>query len=58
MITFMMTNERRIGEFRGNDGSILCGEECRRVTVHKICLDGSSDEKANKQRRDSQAWKI
>ena len=48
------TNERRVG----NDGSILRGEKCRRVTVHTICVHGSSDEKANKQRRYSQAWKI
>ena len=52
------TNERRVGEFLGDDGSILRGEKCRRVTVHTICVHGSSDEKANKQRCYFQAWKI
>ena len=45
------TNERRIGNFVGTMDTYF-------VTIHTICLYGSSDEKANKQRLDSQAWKI
>ena len=47
------TNERRTGNFVETMDPIFCEEECRRATVHAFCLHGSSDEKANKQRRDS-----
>ena len=33
---------------------MFCGQECGSVTVHAICLHGSSDEKANKQSRDKE----
>ena len=46
------TNERRIGKFVETMNPYFLG---RNATVHTICLHGSSDEKANKQRRDSEA---
>ena len=49
------TNERRVGNFMGTMDPYFVGEKCRRVKVHTICIHGSSDEKANKQRRYSQS---
>ena len=52
------TNERGIGNFVGTMDPYFVGRKAGRVTIHTICIYGSSNEKANKQRRDSQAWKI
>ena len=46
------------GKIFGKDGSMFCGQKFRNVTALAVCLHGSSNEKTNKPRSDSEAWEI
>ena len=52
------TNERRMAKFSQTMDPCFVGRNSRSVTAYAVCLHGLSNEKANKQRSDSEAREI